>query len=178
MKIFKVITLAMMGLFLVNCDNSKSTVSDIKQKVEQTSADINDKAKDLFARTQTASEDAINKIKDGNYKVAQDEVINGIKKQLPVVFDGNTTLVDVTNDNNIISYKYTVVGMTKDSLQNADTQKAMLNNLLALYCGKDATMKALQLVFTDGVSNNYYINDENVLSLNIKPSDCKDNSDK
>lgn len=176
MKIFNLITLAVMGLMLVNCDNSKSTVNDIKQKVEQTSSDVNDKIKSLYDQTKSESEAALNKFKEGNYSLAQDEVIKVFKQNLPVVFDENTTLVDLSKGNNIIDYKYAIKGITKDVLQNEDNQKARLNNLLTIYCGNGTSMAALRLIFPDGASHNYYINDEKVLTLDMKPSDCKENS--
>lgn len=172
MNIFRIIILAIMGFVLVNCDNSQSTVSDIKQKVEQTGSDVGDKAKDLIEQTKLQSEDVLNKIKEGNYSLAQDMLINDAKLKLPKSIDETTTLVDVSKENGIISYKYVVKGVTKEALQTESNQKSIFNNLLALYCDKDLSMKTLKLVFPDGASHNYYINDEKVLTMNLKPSDC------
>lgn len=176
MKILKVTILVMMGLILVNCDNSKSTVNDIKEKVEQTSTEVNGKMKDLFEQTKLESENALSELKEGNYSVAQDGMLKVIKQNLPLAFDENTTLVDVSKDNNTINYKYEVKGITKDVLQNQDKQQSIFNNLLEFYCGEGVNSNALKLLFPDGASHNYYINDEDVLTLDVKPSDCKENS--
>lgn len=175
MNIFRIISLAIMGLFLVNCDNSKSTVNDIKQKVEETGSDVSDKAKNLVEQTKSESEDALYKLKEGNYSLAQDIVIKDLKQKLPSVIDENTTLVDVSKENNIINYKYDVKGITKEALQADNNQKSTLNNLLSIYCGKDIETKTLKLVFPDGADYNYFINDEKVLTLNLKPNNCNEN---
>ena len=132
MRTFKVITLAMMGLFLVNCDN----------------------------------------LKDGNYSLAQDAIIKGLNLRLPLDVDQNSTLVDVTKGNDIISYKYDLKGITKEGFQVESNQKNILNGLRALYCSKDATTNAIKLVFPNGASHNYYLNGEKVLTLDLKPGDC------
>ncbi|NUF26634.1 YtxH domain-containing protein [Gilliamella sp. ESL0254] len=205
MKLFKVISLAVVGLFLVNCDNSKSTANDMKQKAQQTgseisdkanqkgsdvsekakqmasdlsdqakqtSAAVSDKAKDLYEQTKSESEEIMNKLKDGNYSVAQDLVVKAIKTKLPVVVDQNTTLVDVSKGNNVIDYKYTVKDITKDALQTESNQKSVRTNLLGLYCSNNANMNTQRLVFPEGASHSYYINSEKVLTLDVKPSDC------
>ncbi|OCG00628.1 YtxH domain-containing protein [Gilliamella sp. wkB308] len=172
MKFFKVITLALLGIFLVNCDNSKSTVDDIKQKVQQTGADISDKTQDYFEQAKEESNDILNKLKEGNYNLAQDAVIKNIKQTLPLNIDQNTSLVDVSKENNTINYKYDVKGVTPDDLKIENTQKTLLNNLLTDYCSSDLMKKALRLAFPEGATHNYYINNSNALTLNLKPSDC------
>lgn len=172
MKTFKVINLAIMCLFLVNCDNSKPTVDNIKEQVDQTSSQVSDKVIDLYEQTKSATQDALNKLKDGNYSLAQDIIIKCIKLNLPLDVDKNSTLVDVTKDNDIISYKYEVKDITRDALQVENNQKNLLNNLRALYCSKDTTINAIKLVFPNGASHNYYLNGEKVLTLDLKQSDC------
>lgn len=174
MKFFKVISLALLSIFLVNCDNSKSTVDDIKQKVQQTGSDISNKTQDYFEQAKSETNDIMNKLKEGNYNFAQDAVIKNIKQTLPLNIDQNTSLVDVSKENNTINYKYDVKGMTKDDLKIENTQKTLLNNLLTDYCSSDLMKKALRLAFPEGATHNYYINNDNVLILSLKPSDCDD----
>ncbi|AHN26497.1 hypothetical protein GAPWK_1924 [Gilliamella apicola] len=172
MRTFKVITLAMMGLFLVNCDNSKPTVNNIKEQVQQTSSMVSDKVAELYEQTKSATQDALNNLKDGNYSLAQDAIIKGLNLRLPLDVDQNLTLVDVTKGNDIISYKYDLKGITKEGFQVESNQKNILNGLRALYCSKDATTNAIKLVFPNGASHNYYLNGEKVLTLDLKPGDC------
>ncbi|MWP47502.1 hypothetical protein [Gilliamella sp. Pas-s27] len=219
MKLFKVISLVVLGFFLVNCDNSKSKADDIKQQAEQTSSEINDKAnqvgsqisekasqlsseigdkasqlgskigdqvkqvssaisdkaKDLYEQTKSEKEDMLNKIKEGNYGVAQGLMIKAIKTKLPATIDSSMTLVDVSTDSNAINYKYVVNNITKDALLAETNQKNLQNKLVAFYCGDDASMKTLRLVFPRGANHNYYINDDKVFSVDVKPTDCDDN---
>ncbi|OCG71473.1 hypothetical protein A9G43_05205 [Gilliamella sp. Occ3-1] len=219
MKLFKVITMIVLGLFLINCDNSKSKTDDMKQKVEQTSSDISDKAnqlgseigdkasqlgadisdkasqlgskiedqvkqvssavsdkaKDLYEQTKSEKEYMLNKVEEGNYSVAQDMMIKAIKTKLPVTIDPSTTLVDVSTNSNEINYKYIVNNLTKDALQAESNQKNLKNKLVAFYCGDDSSMKTLRLVFPRGANYNYYINDDKVLSVDVKSSDCDNN---
>ncbi|OCG18695.1 MULTISPECIES: YtxH domain-containing protein [unclassified Gilliamella] len=218
MKFFKVITLAVLGFFLVNCDNSKTTVDDIKQKAEQTgseigdkanqmssdavdkvkqmsadvsdkakeigaeisdkvkqtSATISDKAKDLYEQTKSEKEDMLNKVQEGNYSVAENLMIKAIKTKLPATIDQNTTLVDVSTDNKTINYKYVVNNSTKDALQAEGNQKEVRNKLIEFYCSDDSNMKTLRLVFPRGANHDYYINDDKVFSVDVKPNDCDD----
>ncbi|MCX8701299.1 hypothetical protein J3U11_09470 [Gilliamella sp. B2840] len=172
MRTFKVITLAMMGFFLVNCDNSKPPADNIKEQVTQTSSKVSDKVSELYEQTKSATQDALNNLKDGNYSLAQDAIIKGINLKLPLDVDQHSTLVDVTKMNDIISYQYDLKGITKDELQTEGNQRNILNSLRTLYCSKDATMNAIKLVFPNGASHNYYLNGEKVLTLDLKPSDC------
>jgi gas vesicle protein len=208
MKIVKVISLAVLGFSLVNCDNSKSKVDDIKQqgeqisseisdkaqqmgadisdkakqvssalgdKAQQLSTEVSDKAKDLYKQTESQSADIFNQVKEGNYKLAQDLIVNGVKTKLPVVVDQNTTLVEVSKGNDVINYKYLVKDTTKDALQTAGNQKEAQRKLLEFYCGDGVSMKALRLAFPAGAGHDYYINDDKVFSVSVKPSDCDDN---
>lgn len=219
MKLFKVISLVVLGLFLVNCDNSKQKADDIKQQAEQTSSEISDKAnqvgaqiseqanqlssqigdkasqlgsqigdqvkqassavsdkvKDLYEQTKSEKEDMLNKVKEGNYSVAQSLMIKAIKTKLPATIDPNITLVDVSTESHAIDYKYVVNNMTKDALLAENNQKNLQNKLVALYCGDDASMKTLRLVFPKGANHDYYINNDKVLSVDVKPTDCDDN---
>ncbi len=172
MKLFKVISLAVLGLFLVNCDNSKSTVNDLQQKAEQAGAEISDKAKDLYQQTKSQTQDILDKVKEGNYNLAQDLAIKGIKQELPLTIDQNTALVDVSKDDKTINYKYAVNGIAKEAFDSDSNQKMVFNKLLDVYCSKDVTVNAIKLAFPNGANHNYYINDDKVLSLNVKPSDC------
>ncbi|OCG68231.1 YtxH domain-containing protein [Gilliamella sp. Fer4-1] len=229
MKILKVITLAMLGFFLVNCDNSNSTTDDVKQKSEQTGSEMSDKAgqlgseisdkasklgsqieekaeqlssqvsdktsqlsskvseqakqvssavidkaQDLYEQTKSEKDDMLNKVRDGHYGVAQDLMLKAIKTKLPATIDTSITLVDVSAENNTINYKYNVNNITKDALQNESNQKEVKNNLIEFYCGDSASMKTLRLVFPRGANHNYYINNDKVFSVDVKPSDCED----
>ncbi|OCG44508.1 hypothetical protein A9G35_07995 [Gilliamella sp. Choc5-1] len=219
MKLFKVISLVVLGFFLVNCDNSKQKADDIKQQAEQTSSEMSDKAnqvgaqiseqanqlsdqigdkasqlgsqigdqvkqvssavsdkvKDLYEQTKSEKDDMLNKVKEGNYSVAQSLMIKAIKTKLPVSIDPSITLVDVSTDSNAIDYKYVVNNITKDALLAETNQKNLQNKLVAFYCGDDASMKTLRLVFPKGANHNYYINNDKVLSVDVKPTDCDDN---
>lgn len=218
MKLFKMITLVVLGLFLVNCDNSKSKTDDIEQQAKQTSSEvsdkanqtgaeisdkanqlsseigdkasqlnakiedqvkqvssaISDKAKDLYEQTKSEKDEMLNKIEEGNYNVAQGLMIKAIKTKLPATIDSSVTLVDVSSDSNAINYKYIVNNITKDALQAKTNQKNLQDKLVAFYCGDDSSMKTLRLVFPRGANHNYYINDDKVFSVDVKPSDCDD----
>lgn len=172
MKTYKVIVLSIMGLFLVNCDDSKSKMDDIKQQVVDTSSAVGDKAQDLYEKTKLETENILNQIKDGNYNLAQDLIIKAVKQKLPSNVDQNVTLVDVAKDDNMISYKYSVNNLTKDALQAQANQNAMLAKLKTFYCSKDIGISAIRSAFTQGETHNYYINNDKALTLTLKPSDC------
>ncbi|KFA58666.1 hypothetical protein A9G48_08740 [Gilliamella sp. wkB18] len=173
MKTLKVISLAIVGVFLVNCDNSGKTMGDLQQKIEQTGSDMGNKANDLYAQAKLETQEALDKLKEGNYGVAQDMIIKGIKQQLPMNTDQNTTLVDISKENNTINYKYVVKNINNDALQSDNNKNSLLSNLKSYYCGNDIIVKGIRLAFPDGSNYNYFINDEKVLTLNLKPSDCE-----
>ncbi|MWN31337.1 MULTISPECIES: hypothetical protein [unclassified Gilliamella] len=133
----------LMSLALFGCDNSKS---DANKSVGDSS-----KSTDLT--------------------LLQDTIINEAKKMLPVKVDAKTNLVEIAKDSELLSYKY-IINASKDEISISDTKNQTGEALKKVYCGNNPQLKQFRDAFPNGVSHNYYIGDEKIMSFELKPSDC------
>ncbi|OCG37831.1 hypothetical protein [Gilliamella sp. Gris1-4] len=146
MKGLKPVIAILMSLVLFGCDNSKS---DANKAVGDSS-------------------------KNTDLSLLQNTIINEAKKMLPVKIDAKTNLVEITKDNDLLNYKY-IINASKDELSISDTQKQTAETLKNLYCGNNPQLKQFRNAFPNGVSHNYYINDEQLFSVKLTPASCTAN---
>ena len=90
---------------------------------------------------------------------------------MPAKVSGNVNLVDLYKDNNTINYKYEM-NISKDEMDIEQSKKTTAEALKSLYCMDNSEMKAFKTAFPDGAIHNYYIKDEMVFSIPLKPTDC------
>ncbi|MWN89405.1 hypothetical protein GQ597_01565 [Gilliamella sp. Pra-s65] len=161
----------LMSLALFGCDNSKS---DANQVVGDSS-------------------------KNTDLAILQDTIINEAKKMLPVKVDAKTNLVEIAKDSELLNYKYIInasrdeisisdlveiakasellnykyiINASKDEISISDTKNQTGGALRKIYCGNNPQIKQFRDAFPNGVSHNYYIGNEKVMSFEVKPSDC------
>lgn len=147
MNILKIIVLISFGFVLLNCDNAKTASN-------HSSADSSTKPNnDLLA--------------------SQNLEINAVKNELPIEIDELTTLFDVFADNNIIHYKYRVKNTPKQALLLTSTLDTLRSNLLDDYCQNVPQMKELKNVFPNGAHYHYFINNEEIIIVELNPDDCQ-----
>ncbi|OCG10093.1 hypothetical protein A9G24_10755 [Gilliamella sp. App6-5] len=146
MKSLKTVPAILISLVLCSCDNSKSNAN-------QTSSDSS---------------------KNTELSRLQETIINEAKKMLPVKVDEKTNLIDITKENDLINYKY-VIDSSKDEISIPETQKMTTESLKTAYCNNSAQVKQLRDAFPNGVSHNYYINDEKLFSVQLTPASCTAN---
>lgn len=149
MNILKKIVLISFGFVLLNCDNAKTASN-------HSSADSSTKPNnDLLA--------------------SQNLEINAVKNELPIEIDELTTLFDVFADNNIIHYKYRVKNTPKQALLLTSTLDTLRSNLLDDYCQNVPQMKELKNVFPNGAHYHYFIDNEEIIIVELNPDDCLTN---
>lgn len=147
MNILKIIVLISFGFVLLNCDNAKPASN-------HSSADSSTKPNnDLLA--------------------SQNLEINAVKNELPIEIDELTTLFDVFADNNIIHYKYRVKNTPKQALLLTSTLDTLRSNLLDDYCQNVPQMKELKNVFPNGAHYHYFIDNEEIIIVELNPDDCQ-----
>ncbi|MFQ0973910.1 hypothetical protein [Gilliamella sp. CG35] len=147
MNILKIIVLISFGFVLLNCDNAKTASN-------HSSADSSTKPNnDLLA--------------------SQNLEINAVKNELPIEIDELTTLFDVFADNNIIHYKYRVKNTPKQALLLTSTLDTLRSNLLDDYCQNVPQMKELKNVFPNGAHYHYFIDNEEIIIVELNPDDCQ-----
>lgn len=103
----------------------------------------------------------------------QDFAIKFVKKQLPIVYDENTTLVDISKNNDLLIYKYDIKNIDAEDFKSPEAEKLIRKDILELYCSDDKDIAQLKKAFSNGMQSDYYINNEMTLSITIKPADCK-----
>jgi hypothetical protein len=146
MKSLKTVSAILISLVLCSCDNSKT--------------DANKAVGDSSKNTELSR--------------LQETIINEAKKMLPVKVDAKTNLIDITKDNDLINYKY-VIDSSKDEVSIPDTQKMTTESLKTLYCSNSSQVKQFRDAFPNGVSHNYYINDEQLFSVKLTAASCTAN---
>ena len=147
MNILKIIVLISFGFVLLNCDNAKTASN-------HSSADSSTKP-------------------NNDLRASQNLEINAVKNELPIEIDELTTLFDVFADNNIIHYKYRVKNTPKQALLLTSTLDTLRSNLLDDYCQTVPQMKELKNVFPNGAHYHYFIDNEEIIIVELNPDDCQ-----
>ncbi|MFQ1019402.1 hypothetical protein ACGH6R_06265 [Gilliamella sp. CG13] len=147
MNILKIIVLISFGFVLLNCDNAKPASNH-------------------------SSADSLTK-PNNDLLASQNLEINAVKNELPIEIDELTTLFDVFADNNIIHYKYRVKNTPKQALLLTSTLDTLRSNLLDDYCQNVPQMKELKNVFPNGAHYHYFINNEEIIIVELNPDDCQ-----
>lgn len=151
MKMLKKIALIFVSLILVSCDNAKPNSSQNDNSIIEPSSP------------------------DNYLDEAQDAVINPIRKKLPITVDQITTLTGIYKNDNVINYQYDVKKLTKYALLLPTTQDTIRNNLLATYCKDTEDIRQLKTLFPNGANYHYFINNQEIIIIEIEPSDCAPN---
>lgn len=144
MKALKTTALILMSFALFGCDNTKSA-----------------------AKEKAASESSQN----SQLSKEQDEYIKQVKKLLPAKFNQNASVVEVTKENNILNQKY-IIEIPKKNLSIPKTQKMATELLAKLYCSNSQQATEIKRLFPDGANHNYYIGDELLFTVKLKPDSC------
>lgn len=147
MNILNIIVLISIGFVLLNCDNSKPVSN-------HSAADSSTKP-------------------NNDLLTSQNLEINAVKNELPIEIDELTTLFDVFADNNIINYKYRVKNTPKQALLLTSTLDTLRSNLLDDYCQNVPQMKELKNVFPNGAHYHYFIDNEEIIIVELNPDDCQ-----
>lgn len=158
MKGLKISTLVLMAAALFGCDNSKG-------KTETESSTSSSQATQASDATATSRPDL---------SKTQDMFINEVKSQLPKKVDATSTVVDIHKEGDAIIYKY-VMDVSKDEM-DVDVSKQMTGNALKqLYCLKNNDLlDRFKVAFPAGAVHSYYIGEEMIFSIPLKPSDCNE----
>ncbi|MWN05604.1 hypothetical protein GQ598_04625 [Gilliamella sp. Pas-s95] len=147
MKILQLSVFVFFNLLLISCDNVKNSSQNVSS-TDSKNIDLND---------------------------AQNSVIEPIKKALPIDIDELTTLVGISRDHDTINYTYSVKNTPEQALLLPSTIDTIRKKLLKAYCNNSDEMKELKKDFSDGVNYHYDINNQEIIIIELKSTDCKNN---
>lgn len=106
-------------------------------------------------------------------KNAQQQLaIKMIRKELPIKYDEHTTLTDVDAIDDILVYKYDFEGLDEETLKSKAFQDDTRVETLVEYCKVDSELNAFKENFPNGLRFSYFLNNKEVSSVSIKPSEC------
>lgn len=109
----------------------------------------------------------------GSYKEKNQRiVIDSMKKKLPVVYDENFALVDVSKDNDQFIYKYEIKNIEEVELTSPEFEQSSRTGILELYCSDNKDIAHFKEIFMDGIRYDYYLNNKKMLSIIVKSTDC------
>lgn len=109
----------------------------------------------------------------GSYKEKNQRiVIDSMKKKLPIVYDENFALVDVSKDNDQFIYKYEIKNIEEVELTSPEFEQSSRSGILELYCSDNKDIAHFKEIFMDGIRYDYYLNNKKMLSIIVKSTDC------
>ena len=115
-----------------------------------------------------------NTVNDESLVAVQNAMIEPIKKSLPIVIDELTTLigVDKDKDHNIINYQYEVKNTSEHTLLLPSTLDTIRQTLFKAYCENNEEMQQLKTAFPDGANYHYFIDNKEIVVVELTPADC------
>ena len=121
------------------------------------------------------TEDNVNNVNDESLVAVQNAMIEPIQKALPIAIDELTTLicVDKDKDRNIINYQYEVKNTSEHTLLLPSTLDTIRQALFKAYCENNEEMQQLKTAFPDGANYHYFIDNTEIVVVELTPADCR-----
>ncbi|MCX8600652.1 MULTISPECIES: hypothetical protein [unclassified Gilliamella] len=120
-----------------------------------------------------AKQSSDNKASNNPNAALQDSVIDPIKSALPIEIDSLTTLFGVYKDKDTINYQYRVINTPEQALLLTTTLSTIRMKLLKAYCENNKDMQDLKTAFPQGANYHYFIDDKEVVIIELTPADCQ-----
>lgn len=105
----------------------------------------------------------------------QQLLVRNIKSMLPLKFDANTTLVDVSIKNEMLDFIHEIKGIPAEKFNDPQRGKILHDLSIMKYCTYDPNDAMLKASFPKGFNYNYYAEGKQVLQIHVDKSDCKTN---
>lgn len=112
---------------------------------------------------------------DDSLTAVQNSMIEPMKKALPIEVDELTTLIGVDKDKerNIINYQYDVKNTPEHTLLLPSTLDTIHQALFNAYCENTEEMQQLKTAFPDGANYHYFIDNKEIVVVELTPADCR-----
>lgn len=112
---------------------------------------------------------------DDSLMAVQNSMIEPMKNALPIEVDELTTLIGVDKDKerNIINYQYDVKNTPEHTLLLPSTLDTIHQQLFNAYCQNTEEMQQLKTAFPDGANYHYFINNKEIVVVELTPADCR-----
>lgn len=105
----------------------------------------------------------------------QQLLVRNIKSMLPLKFDANTMLVDVSIKNEMLDFIHEIKGIPAEKFNDPQREKILHDLSVMKYCKYDPDDAMLKASFPRGFNYNYYVEGKQVLQVHVDKSDCKTN---
>ena len=121
-----------------------------------------------------AKENTVDNVNDESLVAVQNAMIEPIKKSLPIAIDELTTLIgiDKDKDRNIVNYQYEVKNTSEHTLLLPSTLDTIRQALFKAYCENNEEMQQLKTAFPDGANYHYFIDNKEIIVVELTPADC------
>ena len=128
----------------------------------------------LMFGCEKAKENTVDNVNDESFVAVQNAMIEPIKKSLPIAIDELTTLIgiDKDKDRNIVNYQYEVKNTSEHTLLLPSTLDTIRQALFKAYCENNEEMQQLKTAFPDGANYHYFIDNKEIIVVELSPADC------
>ncbi|OTQ59570.1 hypothetical protein [Gilliamella sp. A7] len=120
-----------------------------------------------------AKDNTEDNVNDESLVAVQNAMIEPIQKALPIAIDELTTLIGVDKDRNIINYQYEVKNTSEHTLLLPSTLDTIRQALFKAYCENNEEMQQLKTAFPDGANYHYFIDNKEIVVVELTPADCR-----
>ncbi len=107
-----------------------------------------------------------------DFNELKEKIIENENKGLPLLIDSHTMVTRVSQDDDYIVMTYEIKGIPIEVFKSDVTVDNAKKILTANYCQDESNMNLWRVVFSSGIRHLYYIDGNEAMKVEIKPSEC------
>ncbi|QCJ69354.1 hypothetical protein C9446_05420 [Providencia heimbachae] len=107
-----------------------------------------------------------------DFNELKEKIIENENKGLPLLIDGHTMVTRVSQDDDYIVMTYEIKGIPIEVFKSDIAVGNAKKILTANYCQDESNMNLWRAVFSSGIRHLYYIDGNEAMKVEIKPSAC------
>ncbi|MEX0422166.1 hypothetical protein KDV38_00215 [Providencia rettgeri] len=123
----------------------------------------------------SATPDKIKEFKQkqsNDFRELKEKIIENESKGLPLLVDSHTMVTKVSQDDDYIVMTYEIKGIPIEVFKSDIAVDNAKKILAANYCQDESNMNLWRVVFSSGIRHLYYIDGNEAMKVEIKPSEC------
>ena len=164
----------LLGAVLVTgCSPDVDEKTSIKPSTEpKAKSELAQRYDEIKANSTEEKIKAFNEKPDDDSSSLSELFMSEMKKTLPVLIDDATLLTEVTEQDGMLFYRYTLKGIPNEVLVSERWQQNMRDILVHNYCVPEAGMALLRETFPKGITHNYYKSNDLIFTYVVTPANC------
>lgn len=107
-----------------------------------------------------------------DFRELKEKIIENESKGLPLLVDSHTMVTKVSQDDDYIVMTYEIKGIPIEVFESDIAVDNAKKILTANYCQDESNMNLWRVVFPSGIRHLYYIDSNEAMRVEIKPSEC------